>query len=349
MKILSHIFFVLMIFGANLIFAQPNYIRYSNYINKAELCISNKEFSKALIYYDSTLLVKSTPFCRDAYNAAICAAIIKNNNKCAFYLKTLVNKGGSLNSIRSINVLNDFLKTKQGEKLLEYAKCPVVYYNKKLRHFIDSLEYADSSFWSKAHDLYADTIKKINTSNVYAFLGFIKEYGFPTEDLIGIDSDVTSHQFPYYRLIEHQKLGSPISTINFLAVLKSALEKGEIEPHQATELMDISDGTNKYGTEAYGLMKLLPDTTTVTKEDSILIQIYKIGNWGYLNLNEEYESKLNENRTFIGLGTIQEGRKKATYQLLIDKRFHLATYSIGSISTDQLEELAKRFVFVESN
>jgi hypothetical protein len=343
--------FNLILTYSNFAFSQSNYIVYSNYINKAELRITDKKFSEALIYYDSALSVKKIPFARDAYNAAVCAAIVKNNNKCYSYLKTLIDKGSSLKYIQSVDVLNDFLKTKNGRQLVEYTKHNDVHYNRRLRSIIDSLEAADQFFRQKEgkYAVYMDTIKKIDASNAFSLVKFVDQYGFPSEEMIGINDDILTLQLPYYAIIAHQQNGSPSSVMNFSEILKTALKNGEIEPHIATELIDKSNGEDEYGTEAYGLTKYVLDSISPAQmQYSNPVQNHDSAKWGYVNINVQYETKLNSNRTSIGLGTIKEGRQKGIYEQLRDKRFHLSTYSVYFFDKkDQFEEYSKQLIFVK--
>lgn len=330
---------------------QSNYIAYSNYINKAELFITENKFSDALVYYDSARFVKSIPFARDAYNAAVCAASIKNDDKCYFYLKVLIDKGVSLKHMQSVDLLNYFLKTKKGKQLIDYTKHNDARYNKRLRSIIDSLEAADQFFRSKEgkYVVYIDTIKKIDASNAFFLVKFIEKYGFPSEEMIGIKDDSLSLQLPYYAIVMHQQNGSPSSVMNFSEILTKALKNSEIEPHIATELIDRSDGTDKYGTEAYGLTKYVLDSATSVKTQySNPVQVYNSIKWGYVNINPDYISKINKERNAIGLGTIEEGRKKGIYQQLKDNRFKLTTFSVYVFSEKaQFDEYSKQLIFVE--
>lgn len=336
---------------SNCILGQSNYIAYSNYINKAELYITENKFSDALVYYDSTLSVKDIPFARDAYNAAVCAAMVKNDKKCYSYLKVLIDKGVSLKHIQSVDVLNCFLKTKKGKQLTDYTKHNDVHYNKRLRFIIDSLETADQFFRSKEgkYVVYMDTIKKIDASNAFFLVKFIEKYGFPSEEMIGIKDDSLSMQLPYYVIIMHQQNGSPSSVMNFSEILVKALRNNEIEPHIATELIDRSDGTDRYGTEAYGLTKYVLDSATSVKAQySNPVQVYNSVKWGYVNINPDYISKINKERNAIGIGSVEEGRKKGIYQQLKDKRFKLTTFSVYVFSEKaQFEEYSKQLIFVE--
>lgn len=349
MKIRLYILSYFILTLSNSTFCQPDYISYSNYINKAELCITNKKFSEALTYYDSALLEKKTPFARDAYNAAICAAIIKNNSKCYSYLKVMVDKGVSLAYLQSIDVLKEFLKTKTGKQLIEYTEHTDVHFSKRLRHIIDSLETADQFFRLKEgkYVVYMDTIKKIDASNAFNLVKFINEYGFPSEEMIGVTD--TTLQLPYYAIIAHQQNGSPSSVMNFSEILRTALKNGEIEPHIGTELIDKSDGTDKYGTEAYGLTKLVLDPiSSAQAQYSNPVQNHDTAKWGYTNLDVQYETRLNANRTTIGLGTIQEGRQKGIFEQLSDKRFRLSAYSVYFFEKkDEFEKYSKQLIFVK--
>lgn len=336
---------------SNFVLSQPNYVIYSNYINKAELCITDKKFSQALTYYDSALLIKKIPFARDAYNAAVCAAIVKNNNTCYSYLKMLLDKGGSLKHIQSVDVLNQFLQTKKGKQLIDYSKNNDVHYNKRLRYIIDSIEAADQFFREKEgkYVMYMDTIKKIDASNAFFLVKFIEEHGFPSEDLIGVKDDTLNLQLPYYAIIMHQQNGSPSSVMNFSEILIKALRNGDIEPHIATELIDRSNGTDVYGTEAYGLTKFVLDSATSVKTQySNPVQVYDSVKWGYVNINSTYLSKIDKNRDAIGLGKVEEGRKKGIYEQLRDNRFRLTTYSVYVFSEKkEFEEYSKQLIFVK--
>ena len=312
MKNIIHIIFFSLIILTNTAYCQFNYIQYSHYVNNAELSIADKKYSEALVFYDSVVSVKSNLFAKDALNAAICAGILKNNNMCYAYLKLLIDKGIFIENFKSINVLSDFLKTKIGKKLIDYSKHNDGKFNKKARYTIDSLEKADQFFRNKKgkYVVYMDTIKKIDANNALFLVKFIEMYGFPNEDMVGIvdDSLLNFSQPLYYGILIHQQNGSPSSVMNFSEILTTALKNGDIEPNIAVELIDKSNGSDEYGSEVCGLTKYVFDSISSSKNQfSNPVQNYdSLNTWGYINLNLQYETKLNNNRNNIGLGTVME-------------------------------------------
>lgn len=268
MKTTFLIFLYFIIALSNVACSQSNYILYSHYINKAELCIADQKYREALIYYDSALMERKVLFAKDAYNAALSAAIVKNNNKCYLYTKTLIDKGYSIKHIQSVDVLGFFFKTKNGKQLIKYSKHNEVKYNKVLRKIIDSLETADQFFRNKEgkYLVYMDTIKKIDASNSFCFVKFVEKYGFPSEEMVGIvDDSLLNGLSPYYAIIFHQQNGSPTSVMNFADILTAALKNGDIEPRIALELIDRSNGSDEYGSEACGLTKYVLDSVSSEK------------------------------------------------------------------------------------
>jgi hypothetical protein len=329
-----HFFF--FYFMQNLVFGQQLMDRnYYKYINGAELHIVDSGYLEALHCYDSAFQEKKAPFAKDRYNAAVCAALLKMNSRCYSELRYVLDKGYAISAIKSKEAFSDFFKTGFGNKLITYNQTARKTYISTYRKTLDSLYSADQFFRNKEgkYVVYMDTIKKIDQSNVETLNKLIREYGFPSEELVGV-SDSSFAPITYRTLIIHQQNGSSSRIFDYTGIIRNAIEEEKIEPHLAAELISKSSGTDLYGAyESSGLVKCVFDPiNSVAGMSSNPIVNYDSIKWGYLVLSPEREAALNVNRNKIGLESIQDLRTKSIF-LLTDKRFDFAFPSSKSIFT----------------
>jgi hypothetical protein len=305
---------------------------YYAHINKAELYVIDSNYSKAIVCYDSAFKEKEFPFAKDRYNAAVCAALLKKNEKCYLELKFVIDKGFGVDNLQTKEVFRTFFKTVYGNRLISYSQTTPKIYLPRYRKKLDSLFYTDQFFRKKEgkYAVYLDTIKKIDQSNVNILNALLLQFGFPSEELIGVPDD-SFIPITYRSVIIHQQNGSLSRVFDYTSVLKKALEEGNIETHIAAELISKSSGYDTYGIFGCGLTKYVLDSiNSVAGVKTNPIANYDSIKWGYVMLPKGYEDEININRSKIGLETIGELRTKSVF-LLKDKRFDFALPS--SLST----------------
>jgi hypothetical protein len=349
-----HNILLILLLVQQCVFGQPiTDIKYYAYTNKAELFILHTYYEKALLYYDSAFVEKKVPFAKDRYNAAVCAALLKNNERCYSELKFVLDKGYKISNIQNQELFARFFETNYGKKIIEYDHTSPKPYNSFVRHTIDSLLDADQFFRIKegSYAVYMDTIRRIDRSNVKVLNELIAKYGFPSEELIGVP-DSSFIPISYRILMIHQQNGSPNRVYDYTDVLKKALQEGTIENHLAAELIGKCSGNDlPYGMDVCGVTKcVLGSTSSEAKIFGDPISNRDSVKWGCVILSQEMETKMNKNRKTIGLEDIKDSRAKAVFELK-DKRFVFAiptAYTIYSFDNKkEYEDAVKRMIVLQ--
>ncbi len=299
----------------------PDYVKaYYPTINQAELSIVEKDYAKALEYYEQAFNAVPTPFAKDIYNAAVCATLV-NNEKAAFaYLDKLLLKGVSLPYLQRQQAFDTLRTSKQWEK---FAKS----YPKRRRQFkrkadldvradLDEL-YARDQYFRQAKGglrVYGDTLRKIEASNVDALLKNIKKHGYPGENLIGVAD--TLEELPRFSVVI-QRQNKLNNGHDFKEVLEQAVHEGQLTPHAAAYLIEQQEGRNLYKSKA--LVKVRCENPNDCKGKK---KLKTIGRFLVEDLSKKEIKQVNELRSELGLENLSDYKKKVLYSLE-DKRFKL--------------------------
>jgi len=310
---------LLLLFNIHLSYSQIREVRgqmseelkmHYNFINKAEMAIVDSNYVLAIALYDSAFALKQAPFGSDLYNAAVCASLTKQYEKTFFYFKEILDKGYKIRKLQEKLFFADFFNSSYGEKLNNYSQNLVLNHNIKLRNQLDSMLYMDQKFRrmvSNPYEVYSDTIDKIDESNARYLLQIINHYGFPGEDIIGLDTILISQ--PYYILILHtqQRHSTKETKLEFTDVLFEALYDGSIRPHTAAFLIESSGKSFSFEAIAANLMRAVLDTSGTVSEEEI-----ENSPWGYFPFDNEED--INERRQEIGLDKLNERIKKILFK-----------------------------------
>jgi hypothetical protein len=302
----SYLLCFLFIFGVayiNNAFAQNNrYVEYYKIINKAELKIVDSLYNEALKIYESAFKAVSFPYANDFYNAAVCAVLSEDFNKSLYYIDKLVAKGFELNNFED-SVFNPLKKDK---KWVHFVKA---YPSKRKKHLksvnlalkqeFERMHEQDQYFRKKegSYEVYRDTIAKIDKRNIERFLQIVDTYGFPDEQMIGINNIYGQMTYSIV-LIHHAQMGTHMQIRDKVTkVLLQAVEEGKFPPEYFASLEDERFAGLAYGSIPY---------------------IHRNGKLeGGTVRHEEY---VNKSRVKIGLGTMEELRKEILFSQR-DKRF----------------------------
>jgi len=281
-------------------------------VNLAELSISDSAYIDALKYYNEAFNLKKKPFCKDKFNSAICFALQGNNKYTYLTLKYIIQYGYSLNDIRNKKVFDRFFLSRYGKKLVSFEKKKLVLYNRGIRDSYDSLLHKDQYFRIKkgSYDVYGDTIRKINKTNVVCLLKLIEKYGNPSEQLIGVYPNFDFN--PFNILVTHNYVGSKTGQIfDFSEILYKAIYSGDLDSRVAASLITGSIGKDIYGSFFLGLIQY----GILDKNEPELIKKGSLSGYGLLIFNpNEKTKKTNIEREKIGLDSIEEARKKLSFQ-----------------------------------
>ena len=331
----------------------PELTEYYRQVNHAELSLIDSNYNAAIHFYEEAFDHKKNPFIEDRYNFAVCYAIDQKYDSCYKQLQFVVDKGTSIKIIQINPGLALFFSTKYGTNLIEYEIQHKKTYNAIYRSAIDSLTIMDQLFRKKegSYSVYGDTIRAIDSMNVIAFNKLVEIYGFPSEELIGVDSSLSGHP-QYQSIIIHQQYVRVGRFFNYSEMITNALQQGNIDAHAAAELIDKSAGSDQFGIFDAGLVKIVLDSTANASSNSSNPKSdYKNVPLGYFKISEEKEKMVNEKRINNGLETISEARQKTIFHLK-DPRFLLpsGTISIFIISekTDY-EKAMDSIILLKSN
>jgi hypothetical protein len=297
---------------------------YNKHINCAELAITDAQYYLAIKEYDSAASHHSL-FCNDRYNNAVCEALLGKNKECSDNLRYLLEKGLEDTIIHNNTAFRKFLRSKEGKNLVK-SKIELTY-NVKLRAEYDSLLYEDQCL--RLQIPYGDSIRRVDSSNVFKMNRLIEEFGWPTDDLIG-NLDFSDEVFPI--IINHQR--NPRTRVyDYTKDLYYAYGNGEIEVHDAAWLIELLEGSNKYLVNTSGIVTVVLDSLSSSNRQNIENFTHVIG---FLKLSDESLKMYNSNRELFGLESIEDFRNKLLY-FSKDKRFSIAVR--GWFSTYQFSSL----------
>ncbi|WP_139307912.1 hypothetical protein [Pontibacter flavimaris] len=273
---------------------------YHPVINEAELLVVDKKYEQALEAYQRAFAAVPSPFARDYYNAVICALLLQERGKTFNYLEELVQKGVSLEYLERQPVLDSLRSTKQWQKFAKkYPKRRAKYeqkLNKELRADLDEL-YARDQYFRQAKGgwrVHGDTITKIEAANTKLLLGWIEEYGYPGEDLVGVAD--TLEQLPRFTVVIERQTKARKGQ-DFTEVLTQAVQQGRIAPQAAAYLLDQQAGASKYGSRVFAKIncsKCADDEELGALDDYMTTKI-----------SRKEESKVDERRKKLGLEPLE--------------------------------------------
>ncbi|HCT71232.1 MAG TPA: hypothetical protein DF409_09610 [Bacteroidales bacterium] len=289
--------------------------QYAYYTNLAELSITDSAYQKAIAYYDSASQFIDSPFAKDRYNKSVCYALSGNYEECRPVLLYLAGKGLDRQIIIDNPAFKEFLASEAGKDFPE-LKIDLTY-NIRLRAIYDSIHEADQYFRRKHpknyHDYYHDTITKIDASNVKLMNELIVQYGWPTEDLIGI-SDLGFLKYEIIVILQSHTF----QIYNYSVDILKALEKGLIDMTTAAYLILWSNSRDDFGLMEIGYVLHVfdPEGTCKMGEDLNKYQ-HKAG---FVQLPDETRQKYNSRRKEFGLESIENFRRKIIFSYK-DNRF----------------------------
>ena len=318
-----------------------NIRQYSYYTNLAEMAITHSDYSKALVYYDSAADFIHSPFATDRYNTSVCNAILGNYNTCRTEVLSLFGKGLSKEVIRNNKAFAGFLTSEYGKGILEQKVEPT--YNVSLRKLYDSI-YAVDQMSVRKHiamgtDDYDDVLFKMDVSNIKALNKLIATYGWPTEDLLGINE----LGFQQYETIIINQKHSKHQVYNFTDDIRNAHQQGLIESHKALFLISMANGTDEANNSEAGQVTIVYDSLGVYHAGNLSAFKHKTGFYPL----KENRASIEMQRQQYGVEPIDDFRAKVLLSLKDDRfcfRYDGAktTYAICYLS--EYEYAAKRLI-----
>lgn len=284
-------------------FAQqtPDYTKvYHPLINQAELLVVDREYEQALDVYKQAFAAVPSPFARDYYNAAMSALELQDRKKTFHYLDKLVLKGVSLEYLERRPALDSLRTTKHWKKFAKkYPKRRQKYeqhLNKELRADLDEL-YARDQYFRQAKGglrVHRDTIRAIEEANTKLLLGWIEEYGYPGEDLIGLAD--TLELLPRFTIVIERQTKARDGH-DFAEVLTQAVQQGRLAPYAAAYLLDQQAGANRHGSRAYAKI-----VCSKCADDD---EFDGLDDYMPMKLSRKEEDRIDERRKELGLEPLE--------------------------------------------
>lgn len=302
--------------------------------SKAKISIVNKNYKEALTHYKSAFKSVRRSFSSDVYNAMVCSIMINDYNQAIVFADTLFNKGINIEEIQKKitdfpNIFSSF------EQSTQWQKVKKEYPNRKQKH-LRPKEKEVRDFFSYLLDLdqkprgiknnIPDTLifkgKKIGTKNrvrmdsltMAEFKIFIKEKGFPSEDVIG--KLIISEDYPFNILMIHYSYFKSYHQ-DFDAMLLDEVKKGNFYAGNYMYLADRYIGAPNYGkTEApYGCIGFCcyTDKDVAIMDKETREKLFKECMWRVPKSYITNQAKIDINRKKIGVNTFSEFLKIAIF------------------------------------
>jgi hypothetical protein len=289
-----------------------NNFEYYKLINLAELSIVDSAYNKALDNYQEAFSKTKSPMSKDLHNACVCALKTKKYDEVFDFFDKLVQKGVKFDYFKSsvFKPIHNIEKWKEFEiKYPKKNKEAKSKFNLELKYYIDAMHGRDQDLAVKKNEdpnfrpKFHTEVKK----NEKTFVRLIKEFGFPSEDAIGVDepdnSKISILLFHFMQKRGYYDSGN--DSLDYY--LLNAIQDGEFDPYGYANLVTM-DNTNK----------------TEFGETAIIVVNDKY--FGIRAFTKEEELIVNKNRKSIGLETINDYHRKAMYAFNhpeINKEFKL--------------------------
>jgi hypothetical protein len=287
-----------------------NYRQYYRDVYKAELLICDQKFDSALMVYNKTFHMYKSPYCKDVYNAALCAIQVNDYKKAYAYLLQTFEYGVPLSYYDTLPSFVRLLASKQYKKSIarDYS-----YHHKKYeaglkpraKKYLDSLFYEDQKFRlidTAFHDpRNKEIIRVIDTSNFFAFYNYVSKWGYPGLKDIGFSENI--HIAHLYEVIFIHNMPKYKELLYPLMVKE--LEAGRMHPN------DIYNGTviraENYVWSVHMLMRFSVEEPI---KDSTEPAVSKLNKLLYTNLDTAFISEVNRRRAVWELESLQEVLRK---------------------------------------
>ncbi len=225
------LFFLLLINQFYDLIGQDNVEKYHMLINNAELKIVENKFEKSAIFYEKAFRIHNG-FAIDLSNAFLAAYKCGNEELMKYAASKLIEKGTGINYFNQSRFANlktsdfwiEFLNSEYKISEKKYLQS----INFQYRSSLENLMKYDQEPRRPGLNLNLEVVNQIVHDSL---LYFLETYGFPSEEKVGIwfsnDTFIKSIS-PFEFLVLHQFQSE--RGADFIQILKSAVQKGELKP-----------------------------------------------------------------------------------------------------------------------
>lgn len=338
-------------------------VSYYHYTNLAEISITESKFEQAINSYEEAFKFKKSPFCVDKYNKGLCESKLRNYKSTYVSLEYIVRHGFKVDSLERIPVLNDFFMTKYGRKLTRRARCNNVVFNQRLHYLYDSLYTMDQQFRQPFvvdgvfnNYVRSDTLRIIDSLNTLMVKELIDEFGVPNEQQVGL------YENAFYNgrlgiIIFHNTFlfgggDKKLFRVDFKDVISDGIYNGQLDIRSYQSLYESVHGQHIFGTSYDNIIRC--SMFDSTKVDGIDLETQTPMSVFKLPVDEKLK-KINLARKNVGLPTLEDARKKLSYQINNQSYFYFSgvtnTYSdvptITFIVDYLFENFKKQLIYLE--
>lgn len=265
MKKILTCFFCIIALTTN---AQDVYSYYKK-INEGKKFIIERDFFSALNAYRVAFEKYNLPFARDCYNAVELSVIAKDTVNLNFFLQKALSRGIQIKDIETSGVVNDYLDKVFYKNIKKKEDSLATLYssriNWKLREEINQMFFEDQKIREEYYNkniLLRNKIGKqweaLNAKQVERLIQITKQYGFPGENLIGLDR-VEMHPKIF---TTNYSAGMPIvifihhfsqPNVSYDSLLVKEVEKGSLYNEHFGTICDFEAkfGKNRYENFGY--------------------------------------------------------------------------------------------------
>lgn len=267
------IFFAIiyLFFGDEIVLAVENHSLHDYYKNiyKAEQLIIERDYHSAAKYFDSARATGVSMFASDAYNAALCKAMAKENQGVTVYLEMLILKGAELNFFRTRLAFNDFFSSDYGKVLeSEYPKLEVKrdkQIDKRLVKRVKELVNIDQQMHLTLQLNQGDTavlaeVHAVDDSLIKELQKLLRAHAYLNEDIIGIHflggelasfpswGIIVLHHFQASSLRPGQKADTAV-----VSLIKKSVIAGALRPEICLNWLELQRDGPKLFTRYFAL------------------------------------------------------------------------------------------------
>ena len=291
--------------------------------------IIDNDYQESLKLYYKAFKAVPRGFAQDFYNASMCAIKLKQYDIAFIMLDSLIAKGVKKSFFERAKALEPLKQLKQWNFFITTFDMKYQKWNQdkniKLKQILNGIAYADQEFRSKegSYRVYEDTIRKGDKINVKILLHMIEKYGFPNENLIGVDNPL-DNDIPGEIVILHQfqKLSTGIHDFDFTDIVKNAAKKGELTIHKMADWIAFVDKPELFlgGSSIYQMVY-------GEKKSKFLVP----------KLDPETKAIVNQRRLSLGLESLDDYYKKAIFEFMPKeiKEFQFSNCSLDILQQDK--------------
>jgi len=296
------IIYILLIIVPNFLFAQ-NYLDYYQGINNGKTSALNNNVEESMNSYFSTFEKFEFVFARDCYNAIELAVFNNDSLKADYFIKRGIKQGLKLNQILKIKNISKFQNSSFLNKISNEKDSLENFYtssiNWKLRNEIIKMFQDDQAIREKYYKAIlfkrmriGRKWEELNKEQVERLIEITKNYGFPGEKLIGIDTEKMhpkalnakiSAGMPILILIHHYSKPNK----SYDSLLFEQIKTGNLYNEHFATICDFEAkfGKNKYETYGSFAFKHFPKIIDENEINSKRKEISLLSISEYKNLN----------------------------------------------------------------